>query len=89
MNDHQGAVAALLIALGMVAWYAVREHRNRLEAEAERDLYEDELTRAHEGDTQLAMLREQRLRRGHSDGTTVQLFTSPVLEVPSQREAAE
>lgn len=85
MHDHQGAIAALLIALGLVAWYAACERRDRIRAEDERDLYEDELTRAHEGDTQLARLREQRERHGHSAGATLELFTSPVLEVPHQR----
>lgn len=87
MHDHQGAVAALLIGLGLVAWYALRERRDRIRAEDERDLYEDELTRAHEGDVQLARLRDQRLRAGHAEGTTVDLFTSPVLEVPLPRRS--
>lgn len=128
MHDHQGAVAALLIGLGLVAWYALRERRDRIRAEAERDLYEEELERQAAGDHQVAMLRDRRLRRGHASGTRVETLdgpfgrveivtdppvarfvtrsdlgfdeipprhtnhgcsVTPVLEVPSQREAAE
>lgn len=87
MHDHQGAVAALLIALGLVAWYAAREHRSRLEAEAERDVFEGELEERAGVRRDNAARIDQARRRTHAAGTTVDLFTSPVIEVPHPRRS--
>lgn len=85
MHDHRGVVAALLIALGCVVYYAICQRRDRLRAEAERDVYEDEITKTHEGDTQLARLRERRLRAVHAEDTVVELADAVGVYVPAQR----
>lgn len=82
MHDHRGVVAALLITLGLVIYYAACQRRDRIRAEDERDLYEDEIVRAHESDTQMARLRERRDRAAHTD-VVVELASAVGVIVPA------
>lgn len=87
MHDHQGAYAALTAIILLLAWYARTERRLRRQAEDERDLYEDEIVRTHEGDRDLARLREER-ERATAGQAYVDLrpprVVSPLVEVPHQ-----
>lgn len=87
MHDHRGVVAALLIALGCVIYYAICQRRDRLRVEDTRDAYEDQLAAAHEHDVDRAQVRAQRDREQHAGDTVVELASAigvivPAVEVP-------